>query len=507
MSGITIKVPTNQEMNTAFTQLSRSIAQGQGNRKNTHGSEDFSKVQVNVVGNWSKKKGPSVTFSVQPSPPKEKQSTSGKSDIHEKPRRLKSFNIYLTEDDTVQSVNEYNNILPDKVEGTYKHDFNIMDIHDLIMKRFDRQKHHEIKELEEQLRSEESKIHGRQNMVERKATMKTIDHLKVAISNIISGKDFDMYTNKIGPLLDEYNIIGTLSKIVSFATNKKKGEEEDEELPEDPNTQHIRHQIIFDFLEIARRYIQIDLIREVKEGNICSSCNFKLEDIETDSDDNGVTVCPNCLAERISVIRSRFYKDNTRTNNSGNNYEDRANFEKVLMRFQGKQPDKPPKDLYDKLEQHFVTKELPKIDVNDNGNPGYVSSDYIKNHIPLNKDGEKDGTSRSLMYKALKDTGNSNYYDHINLILHEMWDWELPDISHFEDHIMDDYDKSQRIYEVIPKDRKSSLNSQFRLFKHLRRLGYPCKSRNFRIPTTHDILEFHENIWAKICDILGWENL
>jgi hypothetical protein len=111
------------------------------------------------------------------------------------------------------------------------------------------------------------------------------------------------------------------------------------------------------------------------------------------------------------------------------------------------------------------------------------------------------------MYKALKDTGNSDYYDHINIILNEMWGWVLPDVSHLEDKIMEDYDTSQRIYEVIPKDRKSSLNSQFRLFKHLRRLGYPCKSKDFRIPTTHDILEFHNSTWAKMCEILNWENL
>ena len=502
-----IKLPLYQKMNTAFTQLSRSNIQGHNNQKPTAGKDDFSKVRVNVVGNWSKKRGPSISFSVQPSPPKKRRVDPQPEDLLEKPRRLKSFNIYLTEDDNVQSVNEYNDTLPDKVEGTYKYDFNIVDIHDLILKRFDRRKQHDVKRLQEELHSEDEKMKGRQNMVERKASIRITDRLKETLDNILSGKDFNSYLYKIKPLVDQYNLIGTLSKIVSFATNKKKVEEEEEELPEDPNTQLKRHQVIFDFLEIARKYIQIDLIREVKEGNICSSCGFKLEDVNSDADDSGIIVCSNCGIERIAVVRSRFYKDNTRTNNSGNNYEDRANFEKVVMRFQGKQPDKPPLDLYIVLENHFREKELPRIDIHDNGIPIYVSSDYIKNHISLNNDGEKDGTSRSLMYKALKDTGNSNYYDHINLILHEMWDWELPDVSYLEDMIMDDYDKSQRIYEVLPKDRKSSLNSQFRLFKHLRRLGYPCKARNFRIPTTHDILEFHENIWAKICEILGWENL
>ena len=73
--------------------------------------------------------------------------------------------------------------------------------------------------------------------------------------------------------------------------------------------------------------------------------------------------CPNCNLEKIAIVRSRFYKDSTRTNNSGNNYEDKANFEKVLMRFQGKQPDKPPLELYERLGEYFTDSETPKIDI------------------------------------------------------------------------------------------------------------------------------------------------
>jgi rubrerythrin len=498
-------------MNSSFKQLSRSNVDKSFSHKVSPDPNDVSKVQINVVGNWSSKRGPTVALSIQQSSPKKQCINQGKNDaIPTGQRTLKSFNLYLTEEDNVKSVNEYNDELPDKIEGTYKYDFNIIDIHDLILKRFERQRELEVKKLEEQLSIEEKEINGKQNMVERKSSIRRIEKIKESMNNILTRKDFDDYINKIRPLIEQYNMIGTLSKIVSFATNKKKNESDEEEneiIPEDNETQKKRHQVIFDFLEIARKYIEIDLVRDLKEGHLCESCGHKLEDVDDDEDSAGLIICPNCRLEKISVVRCRFYKDNTRTNNSGNNYEDRANFEKGLMRFQGKQTDKPPLELYETLENYFREKELLKIDINNNGIFVSVSSEYIRNNVPLNDDGEKMGTSRPLMYKALKDTGNSAYYDHINLILHEMWDWELPDIAHLEDQIMEDYDKSQRVYEALPKDRKSSLNSQFRLFKHLRRLGYQCISRNFRIPSTHDILEFHENIWAKICEILGWENL
>jgi len=335
-------------MNTSFTKLSRQKTFNARNNKNDETSENFTKVQVNVVGDWSRKKGPSMSFEVKTEKPKTSPSLVVDKDEFTKPRKLKSFNIYLTNDDTVKSVNEYNDNIPDSIEGIYKYDFNIMNIHDLIMKRFNRQKNYDLQDLERKLQEEMDKTREPQNIVERKNSLRIIAGLKDTIDNIMKDRDVTDYIDRIKPLIDEYNVIGSLANIVSFATNKKKDESssDEEELPEDPEIQDKRHSVIYDFLEIARKYIQIDLIRDIKDGNLCTTCNYKLDTSGVDPDETGLILCPRCHTERISVVRSRFYKDNTRTNNSGNNYEDRANFEKVLMRYQGKQPDKPNPDLY-----------------------------------------------------------------------------------------------------------------------------------------------------------------
>ena len=176
-----LKVPLNQEMNTTFTQLSRSNSNNQSSNNSRDDVDNFSKVKVNVVGDWSKKKGPIVSFSVRSDPEKKINKSPPPNPDYEKPRRLKSFNIYLTDDDNVESVNEYNDTLPDKVEGTYKYDFNIIDIHNLIMKRFDQQKKQDIKILKEQLNNEHAKMKDRQNMVERKTSLRIVDKLKESI--------------------------------------------------------------------------------------------------------------------------------------------------------------------------------------------------------------------------------------------------------------------------------------------------------------------------------------
>lgn len=471
------------------------------------GKENFSTKCVKIIHDWSRKKGqnssgPNVER-IEPSRPDNNSKNSSKESGFKAPRRLKSFNLYLTDEDKVKSVNEYSDVTPSGIEGTYKYDFNIISIHNAILDKFKYEKDHKVNRLEEALRDEEIKINRRQNMVERKASLKRIRQLGKEIEDILTDRRYMEYLKQITPLINQYSLLGSLSKIISFAKNRK----DEDDLPEDPENQRERHQLILDFIEIARKYIQIDLIREVKEGNYCEACGTNLDEAPTDPDDGGVIVCPNCCVEKLSVIRTRFYHDNARTNNSGNNYEDRANFWKVLMCYQGKQSDKPPRELYETLKEYFISRETPKIDIEGKGKGVFVTPSYIKNQLPLNSDGAKKGTSRSLMYKALKETGNSRYYDHINIILHKIWGWSLPDVSHLEDQIMNDYDLSQRVYETIPKDRKSSLNSQFRLYKHLRRLHYPCKSKDFKIPTTHDILEFHKTVWSKICQTLGWENL
>ena len=460
-------------------------------------------VIVNIVGNWSKAQK-SITTIQQQQQKVPNQESYPVVDNSEKP---KSFNMYLTSEDKVQSVNEYTDTIPDKVEGSYRYDFNILDIHKLIVKKFTHKKENDVAKLERILRNEEQKVNGKQNMVERKTSLKVIEQIRKDLNDILSDQSFNEYIYKVGPLLDAYSLLGTLSTIVSFAKNTKKdnNRDNDDESPEDASSQAKRHQLILDFIEIGRKYIQIDLVREIKDGgNDCPVCGGQLDDSDSSLDEDGISVCTSCNIERISVVRTRFYQDNARTNNSGNNYEDRANFKKVLMRKQGKQPDKPLPELYEKLESYFIDKQIPRIDTG-NG-PQFLTSHQIRN-LPLNNEGEKTGTSRALMYKALKETGNSDFYDDIDVICNVVWGWDLMDFTHLEDKLMDDYDSSQRVYEVLPKDRKSSLNSQFRAYKQLRRLGFPCRTNQFRIPTTHDILEFHNTIWVKICDVLGWENI
>jgi len=448
------------------------------------------KIQVSKNNAWSYKKSPSSRHKKKVRPNCSEPIINHLESPHLRPRKMVSFREYV-EDEKKEIFTEEEK-LPSRIKGTYVYDYNILYIHEILLKKFKQDKNRQINLLSDKIQLEKNKIKSRQTLIERRKSQKKIIEYESELKKWGADVDMNKYLERSKYLISSYTKLGSIKQVVSFASNSK-----DEQLisPEDDDVQKYRHSIIFEYLEIARRYIPIDVIREIPNKDSCPGCGIMNDELELIEDENGSTICPNCGLEKIAIARQPFYADGCRVNNSRNNYEDRANFEKVLMRFQGKQQNKPPKELYVKLDEWFMKNGLKS------------SEEYRK--IPLNSEGKKDGTSRELMYKALGEIGCSGYYDDINLIMNVFWGWLLDDVSHLEDRIMKDYDLFQMVYEEIldKQGRKSSLNSQWRLYKHLRRLGYDCKANDFKIPSTPDILEFHKIKWGEGCKILGWEDV
>lgn len=397
------------------------------------------------------------------------------------PTNNRSFKTYVENEDAGYQKNEK---IPKEIYGIYIYDYNILNIHEIILKKFEQDKNNNLNNLENKLNIEKIKIAQKQNLIERKNSREKIKNLENKIFKYNEDIDKKNYLLKTKPFIKAYQKINPIPEIISFTNNSINDEIKCKENLEEQN---YRHKIIFEYLEIARKYIKIDLIRKIPYVNNCC------EEPDVFVDENGSDVCNNCGLEKINIIKTQFYSDNSRLNNSKNNYEDRVNFIKVLMRFKGSQINKPSKELYEKLDKYFISR-------------GLKSSEEYKN-LPLLKDGTKTGTSREMMFEALSNIGCSGHYDDINLICSIFFGWELPNISHLEADIMQDYDDFQKVYETLPdlEGRKSSLNSQWKLYILLLRRGYPCKSKDFKIPSTPSILEFHKIKTKKIFEILNWK--
>ena len=375
------------------------------------------------------------------------------------------------------------------LRGTYKDDYNILEIDELIKKRLTKNKEEKIKQFELKREQEQHKLTDNaksQTIVERKNCLMRIDSINKDIENLTNDTALKKYLNEVETIIAHYKDLGPIPKVISFKSQNKS------EAIKDPltDTQLYRYSLIDSFLSIARNYIDINVIRENNVGQCCLGCGSPLNDSYIE--ELGILNCPDCGMEREHLTKQPFYKDTTRVNTSSrNNYDDRDNFLKAILRFQGKQPNRFPTNLFSTLDAYFKAY-------------GLSTGEDIKMTKELDDRGRRVGTDKDLMYKALHDTGNALLYEDINLLCHLYWGWLLPDISSLEELIMDDYDKSQRVYERLKLARTSCLNTQYRLFKHLQLRGYPCRADDFKIVKTRDILETHERIWYLICKELSW---
>ena len=397
---------------------------------------------------------------------------------------LGKLNMNQKETDLNTSNKMYN--LPERIVGTYTDDFNILEAHDCILKHFTLGKTGRCQKLEEKILEEKAKIQQPQTMIERKRSLKTLDELSKQLEIIKGDVSLKKYLEEAETYISDYRELGPKPKIIKFRGTGPK--EPTLDAQDDKTLKSYRLLLISRYLDIARKYIPCDVQRQVPPENCCSSCGENLDLAQID--EAGTLHC-SCGVLKDTISKTPAYKDTARiTTSSRNGYEDKENFIKAYMRFQGKQNNRFQKSLLQELDAYFR-------------NFGMPTGEEIKKR-PLDERGRRQGTNRSMMYKALQETQNAALYEDINLLLYLYWGWTLPDISHLETRILEDYERSQRVYEEIKSERSSCLNTQYRLFKHLQLLGYPCKQEDFKIVGTRDIQEYHENMWEKICKELGW---
>jgi hypothetical protein len=277
-------------------------------------------------------------------------------------------------------------------------------------------------------------------------------------------------------LIDVFQIIGFKKKIITFGSTKQNKKE-------DIIINKQRKFIIDKYIDIFNKYHDMNVIYPINTKTLCQVCKYDLTKYMCE--DNGGVVCPRCNTEKTALIHTCIISD-VKFNNNKDGYEDRENFWKALQRFQGKQNNHIPDRLYKELDEYFKSFGLPS------------GEDICK--IELSKKGTRGNTSRSMMFKALSETNNSVFYEDVNLICHLYWGWLLPDISADEEQIMNDYDMTQEVFKKIPKDRRSSLNAQYRLWQHLRIRGYKYPIDDFKIVKTPDILVEHDRIMKIMCE-------
>lgn len=369
--------------------------------------------------------------------------------------------------------------LPEKITGTYSLDFNIIHIDNIIREKLRQEKFERLKYLETRCGNLENNSKKPQTYIMREKTLLEMTNIRKEIKQIQTGEKLKIYNEEVNDILRKYRecnfILNTLSED-SQQFNDNIG---------------LRISLIEDYLDVARKYMPVDVIRTNQNSNdICIGCGKSLSQVAPS--DEGFIRCPNpeCGTEHSQIIIVKSSKDNSRINiNSNTEDESIDNFIRAFMRYQGLQLDGPDESIYNELDNYFIRLGRP------------IGEEIKK--LPLNSKGRRGDTDHSMLWTALSKIGHPECYEHANLIGNKYWGWTLPNIMHMKESIIDKYNKTQKVFYQIPPEergRNSSLGTQYRLWKHLQLEGHECYMDEFKIAENAESLRTHNKLWKLMCE-------
>jgi len=357
------------------------------------------------------------------------------------------------------------------IEGKYSRDFNIVIIHEAIIVNFIMEIRN-ITNLIDKYNREIKKVKKLPFKVSEKTRVKNIAKI---INNIKNNVTVDEYLEESKYYIDKYSLVKKTEKKIIFGfENEETTMEENEE----------RLSLVDSYIDFSKKYIRLNITKTSKHIDKCEYCGEKYKPLP--SCEEGLSNCSKCGVQRDVYVVSNTIKEISIKHVEGKDHLNIDNMIKVLKRFQGQQQTKPPKQLYVKMDEYFVSIGRP-------------TGEEIKK-LPLNEKGRRGDTDFKMLFEVLSKLGYNDYYEDAILIGHEYWGWLLPNISRFESKIIDFYTQLQRVFLNLEKDRTSNLGTQYTLYKLLQLVcGDKYPKDMFKISELLNSIEEHETLWEQMC--------
>src|SRR5581483_502541 len=262
-----------------------------------------------------------------------------------------------------------------KISMTYTDDLNLFHLKSQICLALKAEQEERLRNLVDELSNLKNKINQCKFLIEKKAIEKNINETEQEINKL--QQKLPNYVKESEPLLKQYQQYGPSKKILSFRSNRNN--KSSNEILISAKTK-----LIHEFIQLAEKYIDLHIVRELNIGNSCPGCNADLTDVEP-LDESGLIICPNCKYEKYTFI-----KQIVETTASSNSSLD--TLYKSLMKFLCKHPTSLPPNMFKDLDKYFISYGLP-----------YTSKEVKA--LPLNENGTRGDTTREIMLRALKDKG------------------------------------------------------------------------------------------------------
>jgi predicted Zn-ribbon and HTH transcriptional regulator len=359
------------------------------------------------------------------------------------------------------------------IRDTYVDNYDILQVHRKIIKKLESEKPTKVPKIKEEIRS-----------------------LKELESFAKKPVDKFKYQDKIMKLEKQLEEIETGSKIAEYRKGTEKYLETYAKTHDSKELIGIQSRLdaIEQYLDIAKKYAKIEVTRIMPEYYLCDNCGYDLRDVDMTDE---IVICPGCESMIRKYVGSKEEASNDTPASGGSGSvigDDSRNFRDTLKRFQGKEQVNIPAELYTKLDEYFETIDKP-------------IGEYYKDMAPL-ADGTKQGTSKKIMSEALKKIKCSSYYENEASICREYWGWELPDLSAYEDTIIELYFEFQACYQSVKGyERKSSLATQVILWLILHNLGIMCSRKDFRLVEIDKTVSYYRQVLEECTKKLGWKNI
>jgi len=290
------------------------------------------------------------------------------------------------------------------------------------------------------------------------------DILRRRMQDVEGGFEYALYILKTSDMLEEY-------KILVAETTNTKSFMKDVGAPKDAAKNFRKSQIISDFLRIAKQYISLENVN-LKKIMICNACysnNLK------ESDDSSIFHCQECGNQVEVLDDAPTFKDAERVNMSSRyTYTCKGHFSESMNRFEGKQNTEISEEVIEILKKEM---KLHGLD----------STNFTKDHL----------------YLFLSENKLSDFYADINLIYFLITKINPPDITKYRSELLEMFEQLEEAYrEVKSDDRLNSLNVNWKLYKLLQLLDYPCKKDDFFCLKTPTKQGEHEEKWYDMIEYL-----
>jgi hypothetical protein len=300
--------------------------------------------------------------------------------------------------------------------------------------------------------------------IDRSNAKLQISVVRKRIQDIELGAELGLYMFRSSRLLEHYQTLRRVVKQNSFIVV---GAERDE------NKIKMLGQLTLEYLRIAKEYIDIEYFRQKPQKLVCDGCKGA-NLVPTDSD-SSILTCKDCgnIIEILDDAPS--FKDSERVNMASRyTYTCKGHFIEAMNRFEGKQNIEIKPDVIETLKQQLALHNLTKATA-------------TKDHI----------------YMFLSENKFSDYYADINLIFFMITSVNPPDITEHRSELLEMHDQIEEAYnEVKDEERLNSLNVNWKLYKLLQLIDYPCKKDDFFCLKTPAKQGEHEQKWYDMIEYL-----